>query len=113
MRLAACPHGREHRVVVLEHGEHEDRDRGRGLPDLPGRGEPVEVGHPEVEHDDVGLGQDHLANGVHTFTMGWGIVTSRRALGKLNVVVALGFVILLAMGWGAIYAIWDAGAVSR
>ena len=29
----------------------------------------------------------HLANGLQTFAMGWGIVTSRRALKKLDVVV--------------------------
>lgn len=51
----------------------------------------------------------HLANGLHTFTMGWGIVTSRRALKKLDVGVILTFVVLLTMGWAAIYALWDAG----
>jgi succinate dehydrogenase cytochrome b subunit len=51
----------------------------------------------------------HLANGIHTFTMGWGIVTSRRALRKLEIVVWLVFLGLLAMGWSAVYALWDAG----
>jgi len=51
----------------------------------------------------------HLANGLHSFTMGWGIVTSRRALKKLDVGVILLFLVLLAMSWGAIYALWDAG----
>lgn len=51
----------------------------------------------------------HLANGLQTFTMGWGIVTSRRALRQLDLLVVLTFVVLLAMGWGAVYAIWDAG----
>jgi succinate dehydrogenase / fumarate reductase cytochrome b subunit len=41
--------------------------------------------------------------------MGWGIISSRRGLKKLDVFVWLMFVLLLAMGWGAIYAIWDAG----
>jgi succinate dehydrogenase / fumarate reductase cytochrome b subunit len=54
----------------------------------------------------------HLANGLHTFTMGWGIVTSRRALRKLDVAVVIAFLVLLAMGWSAIYAIWDAGSHS-
>jgi succinate dehydrogenase / fumarate reductase cytochrome b subunit len=54
----------------------------------------------------------HLANGLHTFAMGWGIVTSRRALRKLDILVALAFLVLLAMGWGAVYAIWDAGRSS-
>jgi succinate dehydrogenase / fumarate reductase, cytochrome b subunit len=51
----------------------------------------------------------HLANGVHTFMMGWGVVTSRRALGKIQLVVWLVFVTLLAMGWAVIYALWEAG----
>ena len=51
----------------------------------------------------------HLANGIHTFTMGWGIVASRRALRKLDVVTILLFALLLVMGWAAIYALWDAG----
>ncbi len=51
----------------------------------------------------------HLANGVQTFAMGWGLVSSRRALRKLDVFVWIFFIVLLAMGWGAVYAIWDAG----
>jgi succinate dehydrogenase / fumarate reductase cytochrome b subunit len=54
----------------------------------------------------------HLANGLQTFAMGWGIVTSRRALKHLDIVVWLVFLVLLAMGWGAIYALWDAGGGS-
>jgi succinate dehydrogenase / fumarate reductase cytochrome b subunit len=52
----------------------------------------------------------HLANGLQTFAMGWGLVTSRRALRKLDVAAAVAFVILLAMGWGAIYAFYTAVA---
>jgi succinate dehydrogenase / fumarate reductase cytochrome b subunit len=51
----------------------------------------------------------HLANGLHTFTMGWGIVSTRRALRRLELVALLFFLVLLAMGWGAVYALWDAG----
>lgn len=51
----------------------------------------------------------HLANGLHTFTMGWGVVTSRRALKKLDLATIAAFLVLLAMGWGAVYALWDAG----
>jgi succinate dehydrogenase / fumarate reductase, cytochrome b subunit len=51
----------------------------------------------------------HLANGLHTFTMGWGIVRSRRSLKKLEIGVLVIFFALLAMGWGAVYALWDAG----
>jgi succinate dehydrogenase / fumarate reductase cytochrome b subunit len=51
----------------------------------------------------------HLANGLHTFTTGWGIVTSRAALRRLGWGALLAFVALLGLGWGAIYALWDAG----
>jgi succinate dehydrogenase / fumarate reductase cytochrome b subunit len=51
----------------------------------------------------------HLANGLSTFAMGWGIVSSRRALRKLDIFVWIAFIALLAMGWGAIYALWSAG----
>lgn len=52
----------------------------------------------------------HLANGLQTFAMGWGVVSSRRALRKLEVVILAIFVTLLAMGWATIYALWEAGA---
>ena len=52
----------------------------------------------------------HLANGLHSFAMGWGIVTSRRALRKLESVVVFVFLLLLAMSWGAVYGLWEAGA---
>lgn len=51
----------------------------------------------------------HLANGLHTFTMGWGLVSSRRALRQLDAFALGAFVVLLAMSWGAIYALWEAG----
>lgn len=51
----------------------------------------------------------HLANGLHTFAMGWGIVSSRRALKKLEIGVWVIFLALLAMGFGGIYALYEAG----
>lgn len=51
----------------------------------------------------------HLANGLQTFAMGWGIVASRRALKRLDRATVAFFVVLLVMSWGAIYALWDAG----
>jgi succinate dehydrogenase / fumarate reductase cytochrome b subunit len=51
----------------------------------------------------------HLANGLHSFSMGWGIVTSRRALKKLDYGVVAIFLVLLGMSWGAVYALWEAG----
>jgi succinate dehydrogenase / fumarate reductase cytochrome b subunit len=52
----------------------------------------------------------HLANGVQTFCMGWGVVSSRAALRRLEGATLALFVILLAMAWGAVYALWAAGA---
>lgn len=54
----------------------------------------------------------HLANGVQTFCMGWGIVSSRAALRRLEGATLMLFAILLAMAWGAVYALWAAGAAS-
>ncbi len=55
----------------------------------------------------------HLADGVQTFCMGWGIVASRRGLQRLEG-AALGlFALLLVMCWGAVYALWAAGAAPR
>lgn len=51
----------------------------------------------------------HLANGLHTFLMGWGFVSSRHALKKLEWAAYVTFLILLAMSWGTIYALWEAG----
>jgi succinate dehydrogenase / fumarate reductase cytochrome b subunit len=52
----------------------------------------------------------HLANGLHSFLMGWGIVSSKRALRQLDVGAIVVFLILLAMSWGVIYALYQAGA---
>jgi succinate dehydrogenase / fumarate reductase cytochrome b subunit len=52
----------------------------------------------------------HLANGVQTFCMGWGVVSSQQALRRLEWVAILLFVLLLVMSWAAIYALWAAGA---
>ena len=54
----------------------------------------------------------HLANGAHTFCMSWGIVSSRRGLKRLEVTALVTFALLLAMSWGAIYALWAAGAAA-
>jgi succinate dehydrogenase / fumarate reductase cytochrome b subunit len=54
----------------------------------------------------------HLANGVQTFAMGWGIVSSQAALRKLERWVLLLFVVFLGMAWSAIYALFAAGAAA-
>jgi succinate dehydrogenase / fumarate reductase cytochrome b subunit len=51
----------------------------------------------------------HLANGLQSFAMSWGVVVSRRALLRLRLGVVLAFVVFLAMSWGAIYALYTAG----
>ena len=52
----------------------------------------------------------HLANGVQTFAMGWGIVSTQRALKRLEMLVIAIMLVLLAMAWSAIYALYVAGA---
>ena len=51
----------------------------------------------------------HLANGTHTVCMGWGLVSSQRALRRLEWLAVVLFFLLLAMSWGTIYALWAAG----
>jgi len=54
----------------------------------------------------------HLANGAHTACMSWGIVSSQVALRRLEWLAMLLFALLLAMSWGAIYALWAAGGAA-
>jgi succinate dehydrogenase / fumarate reductase cytochrome b subunit len=54
----------------------------------------------------------HLANGAQTVCMGWGVVSSQRALRRLEWLAIAFFVLLLAMSWGAIYALWAAGGAA-
>jgi succinate dehydrogenase / fumarate reductase cytochrome b subunit len=50
----------------------------------------------------------HLANGTQTMCMTWGVVTSRAGLARLEWAAIGLFLLLLAMSWGAIYALWAA-----
>jgi succinate dehydrogenase / fumarate reductase cytochrome b subunit len=52
----------------------------------------------------------HLANGAQSFCMSWGIVSSQRGLRRLEGITTVFFLLLLVMSWGAIYALWAAGA---
>jgi succinate dehydrogenase / fumarate reductase cytochrome b subunit len=54
----------------------------------------------------------HLANGVLTFCMGWGVVSSLRGLKRLEWFALTLFAILLVMSWGVIYALWAGGAAA-
>lgn len=51
----------------------------------------------------------HLANGVSGVAMGWGLVSTRVALRRVDRFAIVFFVVLLAMSWGAIYGLWAAG----
>jgi succinate dehydrogenase / fumarate reductase cytochrome b subunit len=53
----------------------------------------------------------HLANGLWSFmTMGWGITVSKSGMRWLERVSILFFVVLLVIGWIAIYGLYQGGA---
>jgi succinate dehydrogenase / fumarate reductase cytochrome b subunit len=52
----------------------------------------------------------HLANGLQTAAMAWGVVRSRAALQRTEWIVIVVFLLLLAMSWSAVGALWNAGA---
>jgi succinate dehydrogenase / fumarate reductase cytochrome b subunit len=52
----------------------------------------------------------HLANGIQNFGMAWGIFASERSMRRFEPVVIILFLVLLAMAWGAIFALYQAGA---
>jgi len=54
----------------------------------------------------------HLANGLATFAIGWGLTTSRSAGRRWDLAAIVLFFVLLAMSWLAIYALWVGGAAS-
>ena len=51
----------------------------------------------------------HLANGLWSFSMGWGLTVSKSGLAWMERLSILIFVLLLALGWGAVYALYQAG----
>ncbi|MFP2911300.1 succinate dehydrogenase [Pyxidicoccus sp. 3LFB2] len=52
----------------------------------------------------------HLANGLQGFAMYWGIFASERSMRRFEPVAIGLFLLLTAMSWGAIYALYTAGA---
>ena len=52
----------------------------------------------------------HLANGLATFAMGFGIVSSRRGLRRVETLSYVLFAVFLLMSWSAIYGLYVAGA---
>ncbi len=51
----------------------------------------------------------HLGNGLATFAMSWGIVSSRRGMRHADVLAWVSFVTLLVMSWAVIYALYRSG----
>jgi succinate dehydrogenase / fumarate reductase cytochrome b subunit len=51
----------------------------------------------------------HLANGLQTAAMGWGVVTSQQALKRLELLVIAVFLLLLGMAWSVVAGLWMAG----
>jgi succinate dehydrogenase / fumarate reductase cytochrome b subunit len=52
----------------------------------------------------------HLANGVASFAWTWGLVAGRRSLARYVVLSVIVFLVLLAMAWGTLFAMYQAGA---
>jgi succinate dehydrogenase / fumarate reductase cytochrome b subunit len=53
----------------------------------------------------------HLANGLWSFlTMGWGVTVSKSGMAWLERISILFFLVLLAIGWAAVYALYEGGA---
>ncbi|ADO69438.1 succinate dehydrogenase [Stigmatella aurantiaca] len=52
----------------------------------------------------------HLANGLQNFGMAWGIFASERSMRRFEPFVIIIFLVLLAMSWGILYALYQAGA---
>jgi succinate dehydrogenase / fumarate reductase cytochrome b subunit len=53
----------------------------------------------------------HLANGLWSFlTMGWGVTVSKSGMAWLERISILFFLVLLAIGWTAVYALYQGGA---
>ncbi|MBI2394369.1 MAG: succinate dehydrogenase [Deltaproteobacteria bacterium] len=54
----------------------------------------------------------HLANGVATSAMAFGVGTTARSQKRMERVALVLFVVLLALSWGAIYGLWQAGGAA-
>ncbi|HUJ26935.1 MAG TPA: succinate dehydrogenase [Myxococcales bacterium] len=53
----------------------------------------------------------HLANGLWSFlSMGWGVTVSKSSMAWTERVALAFFVVLLAIGWAAVYALYSGGA---
>ncbi len=52
----------------------------------------------------------HLGNGLATFSMGFGVVSSKRGLRHADVVSWIAFASLLVMSWAVIFALYKSGS---
>jgi len=52
----------------------------------------------------------HLGNGLATFAMGFGVVSSKRGMRHADVVAWVAFVTLLALSWSVIFALYKSGS---
>ena len=52
----------------------------------------------------------HLANGVHQALMSWGVIGTKGGLRKWELLAWVLMLAMLVMGWGSIYALYQAGA---
>lgn len=55
----------------------------------------------------------HLANGLQGFAMGWGLLASERSMRRFEPWSIVIFLVLLAMGWGAIFGLYKAGGTEE
>ncbi len=51
----------------------------------------------------------HVGNGVSGFAMGWGLVGTRRGLRHADALAWVVFLLLLAMSWAVVYALYRSG----
>jgi succinate dehydrogenase / fumarate reductase cytochrome b subunit len=52
----------------------------------------------------------HLANGVSSFAWTWGLSAGRKSQARMDGLAVVLFLVLLTMAWGAVYALYQAGA---
>ncbi|MFE8605733.1 succinate dehydrogenase [Archangium violaceum] len=55
----------------------------------------------------------HLANGLQGFAMGWGLLASERSMRRFEPWSIVVFLVLLGIGWGAIFALYKAGGTEQ
>ncbi|MCI0571457.1 MAG: succinate dehydrogenase [Myxococcaceae bacterium] len=53
----------------------------------------------------------HLANGIWSFSMGWGLAVGKKSLKRMDIIAILLFLVLLAASWATIYAMYNAGSM--